>query len=111
MQSALIQCVMRTGRRWRYNDSDLVGLDRFHIGAAKVACPIALRPAARHPDRVRTLTVLGGIVSGAVSVGRAASWLEHIDGKDVETTEPSPLPSVVTTTSGRAARRSPAPSG
>lgn len=62
-----------------------LGLERFHVGAAKVACPIALRLAARHPDRVRSLTVLGGIVSGEVSVGpRAASWLEHIESKGVE---------------------------
>jgi pimeloyl-ACP methyl ester carboxylesterase len=65
--------------------ADQLKLDRFHIGAAKVACPIALRLAARHPDRVRTLSVLGGIVSGEISVGpRAASWLEHIEGKGVE---------------------------
>jgi 3-oxoadipate enol-lactonase len=62
-----------------------LGFDRFHIGAAKIACPIALRLAARHPDRVRSLVVLGGIVSGEVSVGpRAASWLEHIETKGVE---------------------------
>jgi 3-oxoadipate enol-lactonase len=65
--------------------SDQLGLDRFHIGAAKVACPIALRLAARHPGRVRSLALLGGIVSGEVSVGpRAASWLEHIETKGVE---------------------------
>jgi 3-oxoadipate enol-lactonase len=65
--------------------ADQLGLDRFHIGAAKVACPIALRLAARHPDRVHSLAVLGGIVSGEVSVGpRAASWLEHIETKGVE---------------------------
>ena len=65
--------------------ADSLGLDTFHIGAAKVACPIALRLAARHPGRVRSLAVLGGIVSGEVSVGaRAASWLEHIEQKGVE---------------------------
>jgi 3-oxoadipate enol-lactonase len=65
--------------------ADWLGLDRFHIGSAKVACPIALRLAARHPDRVRSLAVLGGIVSGEMSVGaRAQSWLEHIEGKGVE---------------------------
>lgn len=65
--------------------ADSLGLDSFHVGAAKVACPIALRLAARHPARVRSLTVLGGIVSGEVSVGeRAASWLDHIEHKGVE---------------------------
>ena len=44
--------------------------------------PIAFRLAARHPERVRSLAVLGGIVSGEVSVGaRADSWLEHIEQK------------------------------
>lgn len=34
---------------------------------------------------MRSLAVLGGIVSGEVSVGaRAASWLEHIEQKGVE---------------------------
>lgn len=65
--------------------ADSLGLDTFHIGAAKVACPLALRLAARHPGRVRSLTLLGGIVSGEVSVGpRADSWLEHIEQKGVE---------------------------
>ena len=46
---------------------------------------MALRLAARHPGRVRSLAVLGGIVSGEISVGpRAASWLEHIEQKGVE---------------------------
>ena len=65
--------------------ADTLGLQSFHIGAAKIACPIALRLAARHPDRARSLTVLGGIVSGEISVGpRAASWREHIEQKGVE---------------------------
>ena len=65
--------------------ADALGLESFHVGAAKVACPLALRLAARHPGRVRSLTVLGGIVSGEISVGpRAASWLEHIETHGVE---------------------------
>jgi pimeloyl-ACP methyl ester carboxylesterase len=65
--------------------SDTLGLGAVHIAAAKVACPIALRLAARHPERVRSLVVLGGIVSGEVSLGdRAASWLEHIKMHGVE---------------------------
>jgi pimeloyl-ACP methyl ester carboxylesterase len=65
--------------------ADQLGIDRFHIGAAKVACPIALHLAAHHPERVRSLTVLGGIVSGEASVGaRAAAWLEHIGSRGVE---------------------------
>lgn len=65
--------------------ADALDLETFHIGAAKVAAPIALRLAARHPGRVRSLAVLGGIVSGEASVGaRADSWLEHIEQKGVE---------------------------
>jgi 3-oxoadipate enol-lactonase len=65
--------------------ADMLGLEACHIGAAKVAAPIALRLAARHPGRVHSLAVLGGIVSGETSVGaRAASWLEHIEQKGVE---------------------------
>jgi pimeloyl-ACP methyl ester carboxylesterase len=65
--------------------ADTLGLGSFHVAAAKIACPIALRLAARHPARVRSLTVLGGLVSGEASVGdRAASWLEHIESKGVE---------------------------
>jgi pimeloyl-ACP methyl ester carboxylesterase len=65
--------------------ADTLGIERFHVGAAKIACPIALRLAARHPTRVRSLMVLGGLVSGEASVGdRAASWLEHIESKGVE---------------------------
>lgn len=65
--------------------ADSLELASFHIGAAKVACPLALRLAARHPDRVRSLAVLGGIVSGEVSVGpSAASWLDHIEKHGVE---------------------------
>ena len=65
--------------------ADRLGLDRFHLVAAKIACPIAMRLAARHPARLRSLTVLGGLVSGKASVGdRAASWLEHIEKHGVE---------------------------
>ena len=46
--------------------ADSLGLASFHIGAAKVACPLALRLAARHPGRVRSLAVLGGIVQKGV---------------------------------------------
>ncbi len=65
--------------------ADKLDLDRFHLVAAKIACPIAMRLAARNPARLRSLTVLGGLVSGEASVGdRAASWLEHIEKHGVE---------------------------
>ncbi len=65
--------------------ADMLGLGRFHLVAAKIACPIAMRLAARHADRLRSLTVVGGLVSGEVSLGdRAASWLAHIEQHGVE---------------------------
>jgi pimeloyl-ACP methyl ester carboxylesterase len=65
--------------------ADALELDPVHLVAAKIACPIALRLAARHPSRVRSLVVLGGLVSGQESLGdRAASWLAHIEANGVE---------------------------
>jgi pimeloyl-ACP methyl ester carboxylesterase len=64
---------------------DQLGIGHFHLVAAKIACPIAMRMTARHPDRVASLVVLGGLVSGEASLGdRAASWLEHIERHGVE---------------------------
>ena len=64
---------------------DALGIRRFHVIGAKIACPIALRLAARHADRVASLVVVGGIVSGTESLGdRAASWVARIEGEGVE---------------------------
>lgn len=38
---------------------DALGLERFHLVAAKIGGTIARALAARHPQRVRTLTVIG----------------------------------------------------
>ena len=38
---------------------DELGIERFHLVAAKFAGPLAVRLAARNPKRVRTLAVLG----------------------------------------------------
>jgi len=65
--------------------ADLLKLERFHLVAAKIACPIAMRLAARHPDRLRSLTVVGGLVSGVASLGdRHAAWMAHIEEHGVE---------------------------
>ncbi len=65
--------------------ADHLGLGRFHLVAAKVAGPIAMRLAARHPGRVRSLTLLGTLVSGQDSLGdRHASWMLHIREHGVE---------------------------
>ena len=64
---------------------DHLGLDRVHVVAAKVAGPIAMRMAAVHPARVRSLVLLGTLVSGAGSLGdRHASWVRHITDHGVE---------------------------
>ncbi|HEY4253643.1 MAG TPA: alpha/beta fold hydrolase [Roseomonas sp.] len=64
---------------------DHLALDRVHVVAAKVAGPIAIRLAARQPARLRSLTLLGTIVSGQQSLGdRHAAWLAHIEAHGVE---------------------------
>ena len=64
---------------------DHLRLPPVHIVAAKVAGPIAMRLAALHPARVRSLTLLGTLVSGQQSLGdRHASWVEYIDRHGVE---------------------------
>lgn len=61
------------------------GIDRAHVVAAKVAGPLAMRMAATHPDRVRSLVLLGTLVSGQASLGdRHASWVRHIEEHGVE---------------------------
>ena len=65
--------------------ADTLGLDRFHLVAAKIGGPIALRLAAQHPGRVRTLTVIGSPVSGSAALGHVhADWLAHIEAHGVE---------------------------
>lgn len=65
--------------------ADRLGLDAFHLVAAKVAGPIAVRLAAMHPQRVKSLVLLGTLVSGRQSLGdRHAAWMEHIERHGVE---------------------------
>ena len=57
----------------------------FHLVGAKIGATISLRFAARHPQMVKTLTVLGGLASGQDALGdRAQSWFEHLEQKGVE---------------------------
>lgn len=64
---------------------DVFALERVHVVAAKVAGPIAMRLAALHPDRVRSLVLLGTLVSGQLSLGdRHAAWLAHLRTHGVE---------------------------
>ena len=43
---------------------DRLGIEKFHLAAAKFGGPLALRFAAAHPARARTLAVLGAPASG-----------------------------------------------
>ena len=65
--------------------ADHLALDTFHLTAAKVAGPIAIRLAAQHPERVKSLVLLGTLVSGQQSLGdRHAAWMQHIEQHGVE---------------------------
>lgn len=65
--------------------ADGLGLAAFHVVSAKIACPLAMRLAAREPGRLRTLSVVGGLVSAEASLGdRAASWVAHLEAHGVE---------------------------
>lgn len=46
--------------------ADAAGLDQFDLFAASQAAPVGIRFAARWPDRVRRLVVVGGYVEGRV---------------------------------------------
>ncbi len=64
---------------------DHLGLGAVHVVAAKVAGPIAMRMAALYPGRVKSLVLLGTLVSGATSLGdRHASWVKKIREEGVE---------------------------
>lgn len=64
---------------------DELAIERFHLVGAKIGGTIALRFAARRPERVSTLTVVGSPVSGQDSLGtRIDSWLEHLERNGVE---------------------------
>ena len=63
---------------------DQLGIERFHVVGAKVGGTMALRFAARHPTRVRTLTVLGPPTRGTDAASRYLSWVDDIAQKGVE---------------------------
>lgn len=84
---------------------DHLGLERVHVAAAKIAGPLAMSLAARHPARVRSLTLLGTLVSGQETLGgRAASWLAHIEEKGVESWARWTMPGRLGTASSEAMR-------
>ncbi|WP_417208209.1 alpha/beta fold hydrolase [Antarctobacter sp.] len=57
--------------------ADAAGLDRFDLFAASQAAPVAIRFAARWPDRVRRLVVVGGYVEGRVHRAAAGEDLDE----------------------------------
>ncbi|WP_323769189.1 alpha/beta fold hydrolase [Antarctobacter sp.] len=57
--------------------ADAAGLDRFDLFAASQAAPVAIRFAARWPDRVRRLVVVGGYVEGRVHRATAGEDLDE----------------------------------
>lgn len=46
--------------------ADAAGFDRFDVFAASQAAPVAIRFAARWPDRVRRMVIVGGYAQGRV---------------------------------------------
>ena len=56
--------------------ADAAGFDRFDLFAASQAAPVAIRFAARWPDRVRRMVIVGGYVQGRV---HRAAGTEDVD--------------------------------
>jgi len=72
---------------------DHLGIKRFHLIGAKIGGTIALRFAARHPDRVATLTILGAPDSGMGELlNRVKPWLEEIEQRGVESWARTTMP-------------------
>ncbi|MBI3917179.1 MAG: alpha/beta hydrolase [Betaproteobacteria bacterium] len=63
---------------------DQLRIDRFHLVGAKVGGTIALRFAARHPQRIATLTVIAPQVRGKAEPERYRAWAEHMETYGVE---------------------------
>ena len=62
-----------------------LGIARFHLVGAKIAATIARRFAARFPDRVRTLTLVGAPPPRRDhKPGVLSAWIEQIERQGVE---------------------------
>jgi len=57
--------------------ADAAGADRFDIFAPSQNAPVSISFAARHPDRVRRLVILGGYLQGAAVRGTEDSALSE----------------------------------
>lgn len=73
---------------------DALGIERFHLVAAKIGGTIARAFAARHPDRVQTLTVVGTPQAPRPGTEKVPALIEEFD-----TTGPRPW--IERTMSGR----------
>lgn len=63
---------------------DALGIERCHVVGAKVGGSFAIRLAARHPDRLSSLTVMSPPIRPGDSAARYLSWVEHVREKGVE---------------------------
>lgn len=63
---------------------DHLGIDRCHVVGAKVGGTMALHMAARHPQRLKSLTVLGPPTRGADTADRYSRWVRQIELEGVE---------------------------
>ena len=63
---------------------DQLGIDKFYLVGAKVGGTMALHLAARHPARVKTVTVLSSPTRGEDAGDRYRAWVEVIEKSGVE---------------------------
>lgn len=60
--------------------ADALGVQRFHLVSAKLGGTVAMRFAARHPQRLLSLSLVGTPPSPAASLGAVVpQWLEQLD--------------------------------
>ena len=63
---------------------DDLEIDRFYLVGAKVGGTMALHLAARHPSRVKTVSVLSAPTRGESAGDRYRAWVDVIDKRGVE---------------------------
>ncbi len=63
---------------------DALHVDACHLIGAKVGGSFAIHMAARHPSRVRSLTVMSPPIRPGQSADRYLSWAEHVREHGVE---------------------------
>ncbi len=63
---------------------DQLGVNKFYLVGAKVGGTMALHLAARHPERVKTVSVLSSPTRGEDAGDRYRAWVEVIEESGVE---------------------------